>query len=193
MKILLASQSLSRKKLLSQAGLQFEIFAPCLDEEAFLQKSRLSPKKICLALARLKGEKAQSRYPNHAVIAADQLAFLGRSAFGKARTEKKAINTLSALQGKTHHLIHGLYMRKGKEVFSHATVNKMTMRPLSRSQIENYVQKDRPLKSAGAYLLERAGIGLFENIKTDDFSSIIGLPLTVVLTRLIQWGLKWPV
>lgn len=196
MRILLASGSPSRRKLLLQAGLPHETFTPDIAEDAFLKQTRLPPRDICLTLARMKAEKAKTSAKNAGgavLIACDQLAFLKNKPFGKARTKARAVQNLTELQGKTHQLIHGLYMSFRDKSFSHVSVNKMSMRPLSRRQIEDYTERDRPLFSAGSYLAESAGIGLFEKIETEDFYSIIGLPLTTIFNQLILWGFKWPV
>lgn len=192
MEVLLASQSPSRKKLLNQAGIPHKTFSPSIEEEEFLKQTKLPPQEICLNLARKKGEKAKKHHPDRVIIACDQLVFLKDEAFGKAHTEKKAMENLMKLQGQTHELMHGLYMSYKKQSFSHVSINKMTMRPLSFKQIQYYVLQDQPLKSAGSYLVDRLGLGLFEKIETPDFSSIIGLPVTVVLNQLICWGFAWP-
>ena len=178
-----------------QAGVPHETFAPDIAEDAFLKKTKLPPREICLTLARMKAEKARKTVKPESdvvVIACDQLAFLKEKAFGKAQTKFKAVQALKELQGKTHLLIHGLYMSFGEKTFSHVSVNKMSMRPLSARQIEDYAERDRPLQSAGSYLVESAGIKLFEKIEAEDFYSIIGLPLTVVFNQLISWGFEQP-
>ena len=191
MKILLASQSPSRKKLLKQAGIPFQTFIPAVKERDFLKVSKLPPQEICLSLARLKAEKAKAHYPERVIIACDQLAFFKGKHFGKAHSKKKAIENLMTLQGQTHELIHGLYMSYKERTFTHVCINKMSVRPLTPEQIQHYVLKDLPLKSAGSYLVDGLGLGLFEKIETMDFSSIIGLPVTVVMNQLIQWGFSW--
>ena len=191
MEILLASGSLSRKTLLKQAGIPYETFTPSVEESTFLKQTKLPAEKICLTLARMKCEKAKKHYPQKVIIACDQLVFLKGESFGKAHTEQKAIENLMKLQGQTHELIHGLYMSYREQIFSHVCINKMSMRPLTLNQIQHYVLKDRPLKSAGSYLIDGLGLGLFEKIDTTDFSSIIGLPVTVVMNQLIRWGFSW--
>ena len=191
MEILLASGSPSRKKLLKQAGIPYETFTPSVEETTFLKQTKLPQEQICLTLAQMKAEKAKKHYPQKVIIACDQLTFLKGEAFGKAHTEQKAIENLMKLQGQTHELVHGLYMIYQEKTFSHISINKMSMRPLTLKQIERYVLKDRPLKSAGSYLIDGLGLGLFETIKTKDFSSIIGLPVTVVVNQLIRWGFCW--
>lgn len=191
MRVLLASSSPSRSLLLKQVRIEHNVFAPQLPEEDFLKNTQLAPKDICLELARQKGEKGEQHSPESAVIACDQLVFLKGKVFPKAHTKEKAIEHLNQLQGQRHELIHGLYMSFHGQKFSQAFVNTMSMRPLSQNQITNYVLKDKPLKSAGSYLVDSLGLGLFEKIESPDFSSIIGLPVTVVLNQLIKWGFRF--
>lgn len=193
MEILLASESPSRKKLLTQAGIPHRVFVPSVEESVFLEETKLPTQEICLSLAQMKAQKAAKGCPRDTVIiACDQLAFLKGEFFGKAHTQKKAIENLKKLQGQTHELIHGLYMIFGKDNFSYVSINKMSMRPLTQEQIRDYVIRENPLKSAGSYLVDGLGIGLFEKIESPDFFSIMGLPLTVVISQLIRWGFSWP-
>ena len=191
MKVLLASSSPSRRQLLKQAGVAHDTFDPNIPEADFLKTTQLAPKDICLELARQKGEKGEKHSPESAVIACDQLAFLNGSVFAKAHTTEKAIEHLSRLQGQRHELIHGLYMSFRGQILCQAFINKMSMRPLSQNQIKHYVLKDKPLKSAGSYLVDSLGLGLFQKIESEDFSSIIGLPVTAVLNQLIKWGFRF--
>ena len=188
MKIVLASGSVGRRLLLKKTGIPFEILAPDIDEEACFKEIKNPTESVCLHIAQKKGEKALSQRPEAVIIAADNMAFFEGRFYGKAHREKKAVQTLSLFQGKTHRLINGLYMQYGNKTFSRLTVNKMCMRPLTPRQIETYVQKDRPLKSAGCYYIDQKGLGLFEKIESEDFSSIIGLPIMAVTSCLIKWG-----
>ena len=186
MKIILASQSLRRKKLLSQTGIVFEVFSPNIPEEQFI--SSKNPEISCLHIARQKALKARSLYKTDIIIACDQMAYCDGRLFGKAQTIKKAIENLIQFQGKTHSLLTGLYMLWENQTFSHLCKNQMTMRALSPKQIKNYVLKEKPLESAGSYHIESQGINLFEKIETEDFHSIEGLPLIQVINQLIRWG-----
>ena len=190
MDIILASQSPSRKALLDQIGIQFECVPSGVDESS-VENSKGSPDEICLKLAIMKAEAVQKLHHGKVIIASDQLAFLGLKPYGKAYTISQAQKNLESLQGKTHHLINGLCMIYGEKNYTHISTNNMTMRTLSPSQIANYIKRDQPIESSGSYKIEKTGIGLFEKIESDDFSSILGLPLTVVVNQLIQWGYKF--
>ena len=188
MKIVLASQSPGRKLLLKQTGLPFEIVVPSIDEAACFKEITSPDESICLHIARKKAEKVFMQRPEAAIIAADQMAFFDGKFYGKAHSAEKAIQTLSLFQGKTHQLINGLYMRYEDQSFSRTTINKMSLRPLSLAQIKTYVKRDQPLHSAGCYYIDQTGYSLFEKIESEDFSSIIGLPLMAVVNQLIKWG-----
>lgn len=188
MKIILASQSPNRKKLLSKAGFIFEIFEPNIEEKQFIIKGQA--KSSCINVAKQKALKAQTVYKNDILIACDQMAYLNNELFGKAHSVEKAIQCLTKLQGQTHSLLTGLYMLWGEKSYSYLCESKMTMRKLSKKQITNYILKERPLKSAGSYHIESQGIQLFEKIETEDFNAIEGLPLIQVINQLSKWG--WP-
>ena len=188
MKVILASQSKGRKFLLKKMGIPFQTVIPAIDEEAFLKEKSLTPQALCLKIAQAKGEKVAKNHPEALIIASDQLAHFENQFYGKAHTKEKAIKTLLQLQGKTHSLINGLYMKYKHQIFCHSSVNEMSLRPLSLKQITNYVNQEQPLKSAGCYHIDQMGLGLFEKIKSEDFSSIIGLPIMTVINQLIEWG-----
>ncbi len=189
MNIILASQSPNRQNLLNQAGVKFQIFIPDIQEEKYLNK-KSKPQDICLKIAQAKALKAYESHSENIIIASDQLAYLNGKFYGKALSTEKACQTLLELQGKTHDLITSLYMCYKEKSFSHVSINKMSMRSLNLQQIKKYVSIDKPLNCAGSYHIESLGIGLFKKIKTDDFNSIIGLPLTIVINQLILW--KYP-
>ena len=186
MKIILASQSPSRKRLLAQAGFVFTSFAPNIDEELFLNHKK--PENSCIEIARQKALKAQTLYEKEIIIACDQMVLHEGQLFGKAHTTKKAIETLIQLQGKTHYLLSGLCMLWGQKSFSRLIKSRLSMRHLSLKQIKNYVLSEKPLKSAGSYHIESKGIQLFEKIQTEDFYSIEGLPLISVIQQLSRWN-----
>ena len=186
MNIILASQSPNRKKLLLKAGIEFEIFDSKIEEEKFLKPKQ--PAQTCSHLAKLKALKAQESFPKNVIIGCDQMAYFKGKLFGKALTERQAIDNLVRLQGKTHKLFTAVCMLWGRKSFLHVSESLLTMRRLSPSQIKEYILKDQPLKAAGSYHVESFGITLFEKIKTEDFNSIEGLPLIQVINQLIKWG-----
>lgn len=187
MKILLASQSPSRKKLLKKIGLIFKTFSPNIEEHKFIDSK--NPKISSLKVAQQKALKAQSLYKTACIIACDQIAYIDQTICYKAHTQKKAKFYLNLLQGRTHTLFTGLYMLYGKKSYSYVCESQLRMRKLSEQQIQNYILKDQALYSAGSYHIESQGLQLFEHIKTEDFNAIEGLPLIKTINQLVAWGL----
>ena len=188
MKIILASQSPNRKRLLKKAGFVFEVFEPNIEEKQYIVSQK--PKISCLNIAKQKALKAQAVYKKEIIIACDQMVYWNGEIFGKAHSVEKARECLNKLQGQTHTLFTGLFMFWEEKEYSYLCESKMTMRKLSDTQIQNYISNEKPLKCAGSYHIESEGIQLFEKIETEDFNAIEGLPLIQVINQLSRWG--WP-
>ncbi len=62
-------------------------------------------------------------------------------------------------------------------------------RRLNEDQLQRYVQVDAPIGCAGAFKIEAAGIALFESVRSDDPSALIGLPLIALVSILAEYGL----
>lgn len=182
MNIILASSSKSRKKLLHSLKIPFEVIPHQVDEKPF-QKRILNPRSLCRILARAKVESVNKK--NFWVIGADQMAFLDGQMFGKPKTKAKAFEMLSTLQGKTHELVTALCLqRPNGSYFEDLIINRMTMKPLTKKQIEFYLEKEIPYHCAGSYTIEGLGISLFEKVETSDFNAIIGLPLISLCSQI---------
>ena len=193
-KIILASGSASRKQQMIYLGLDFTVKVPGIDEDFYKKKigSKYSVQKICQEIARAKVEKVAKKHPYSLVLGGDQMAVLGSRIFDKPLTADRAVQSLIALQGKTHRLLASLHICYQEKVFSYLEINKMTMRALTKSQIKKYVKMAKPLDCAGSYALERYGIALFEKIETKDQSAVIGFPLIALINQLVKWNIPLP-
>lgn len=188
-KLLLASTSPYRRELLEKLGLPMKTQAPICDEDAFKQQI-LDPVKLATTLA---FEKAKSlATAQNIVIGGDQLVALGSQIFGKPHTFAKACEQLAQMSGKTHDLITAVCVFNKEKPYPILNITRLKMRTLTTEQIENYVRRDQPLDSAGAYKIEKSGLTLFEKIECEDFSAIQGLPLLALTTLLSQWGFSIP-
>ena len=186
MKIILASSSPSRKRILEKTALDFEIFKPEIDEKALIDKKK--PLDSCLKIARKKALKARLTHKKACIIACDQMVLFKGKLYGKAKTKKRAIETLNLLQGKTHTLVSALVMIYGEKKMEKIYKHEMSMRKLTKKEIETYVLSEKPLNSAGSYYIEGEGIKLFKEIKTHDFNAIEGLPVIEVMNQLKKWS-----
>lgn len=185
--LILATQSRYKSELMSRLGIEFEIHAAEVDESRHWDEP---PEQMALRLAEQKARKVASFRPDAYVLGADQVAFFDATVLGKPGTRERAIEQLLLLQGRAHTLMSAIALAypDGHVVSSFAKTT-MEMRSLNRSQIEAYVDRDSPLDCAGSYKVEAAGIRLFHRMPGDDYTNIIGLPLTRVVDLLTDAGL----
>ncbi len=185
--LILASQSHARQTLLANAGISFEVVPADIDERAVQKTSGLaSPGDIAALLAREKALAASARQPGKFVVGADQTLALGERLFSKPAGRAQAAEQLRELAGQSHELHSAVAVaRDGKILFADVAVARMTMRRLSESEIDAYLEEagEAVTTSVGAYQLEGLGVHLFERIEGDHFT-ILGLPLLPLLAFL---------
>ena len=178
--LILASQSRARQMLLANAGISFESVPAEIDERAIQQGSDLSaPGDIAALLAREKSLFVSARQSGRYVVGADQTLALGMQLFSKPADRVQAAEQLRALAGRSHELHSAVAVaRDGKILFEKVAVARMTMRRLSETEIDTYLDEAgrAVTSSVGAYQLEGLGVHLFEHIEGDHFT-ILGLPL----------------
>ncbi len=185
MKIILASTSPYRKKLLQQLNLAFTAQAPTVDEAVLKKTAQVSLPDLPLYLAQKKAESIAALFPQDLVIGSDQMGLFQQHPLDKPGTKDKAISQLQKLQGHTHQLLTALCVIHNGKIHSHVDVTELTMRTLSSSQIKNYVDLENPVDCAGSYKIEGLGVALFEKVQTKDPSAIVGLPL-MALTKILE-------
>ena len=185
--LILASQSRARQMLLANAGIPFDAIPADIDERAAQKNSGLSaPGEIAGLLAREKARFVSAQNPERYVVGADQTLAHGTRLFSKPAGRAQAADQVRLLAGGTHELHAAIAVaRDGKVVFADVSVARMTMRHLSESEIEAYLDQagEAVTTSVGAYQLEGLGVHLFERIVGDHFT-ILGLPLLRLLAFL---------
>ena len=187
--IILASTSPYRRELLEKLGLQFETQKPICDEDEY-KRTIHDPIQLASTLAEVKAMSLA--HGNDCVIGGDQVACLGDEVLGKPGTFEKACNQLMKMQGKTHRMITAICVVHRGHKYPLLDITDITMRSLTREQIENYVRMDNPLDCAGSYKIEKSGMILMENIKCQDFSAIQGIPLIQLVKLLTKLGYNIP-
>lgn len=187
--LILASQSKSRGRLLSAAGVEFETIPADIDEDA-VKSAEPDGFKASRRLAVEKAMKVSALRPEAHVIGADQIMELEGRSFSKPADKAEAREHLKQMRGKTHHLINGAAVVRGGEVlWSVNTAVHVTMRDFSDSFLESYLEKAGPevCRSVGAYYLEELGSQLIDKIEGDYFS-VLGLPMLPLFDFLRSCG-----
>lgn len=188
--LILASTSPWRADLLSRLQIPFTQVDPEVDEQPFKEKG-LTPRELVTELAIVKAKAVQRMHPGALILAGDQVACIDGMILGKPKTEERARGQLAAMSGRTHQLITGTALLNGPTGDVHTTVDvhEMTMRPLTPRQIALYISRESPLDAAGSYYVEGLGVALFESMRGEDFTAIVGLPLTQVVQLFAAAGI----
>ncbi|MBI3384798.1 septum formation protein Maf [Candidatus Gottesmanbacteria bacterium] len=176
MKIILASKSPARKKLLLELGLKFEVVPSEVDEEKFQDKKpSVRVKKIALAKAKAVLEKASKEA---VIIAADTMIYYQGKFIGKPKSLAEAERMLSLLSGSTHFLYTGTCVIKGNRTILDYDKSEVTFRKLMPNEIADCVKDPEVLNHAGAYTIEKTtfGSGFIKKIK-GSYSNVLGLPV----------------
>lgn len=189
--LVLASGSATRRALLEAAGVDFEVRAAHVDEDAlrdqlFAADTCVSHESVALALAQEKAKAVSAEQPDALVIGADQVLSFEGHLFEKPKTVNEARNQLLSLRGKTHALHSSVALAQGGAVLWHDTETAvLTLRDFSEAALDTYLARvgDVVLTSVGAYQIEGPAIQLFEDID-GDHTTILGLPLLPLLAEL---------
>ena len=186
-RIILASSSEFRKSLLQRLNIPFTCFSPEIDE------SRLEAETATEYVCRLSREKAQTvaRANSDAiVIGSDQCAVLNDEILGKPGTHANALQQLRNAQGRTVAFHTGLCVLYRPENFSEIDdiVFEVDFRQLSDTQLEHYLRVEEPYQCAGSFKSEGYGISLFQRLRGDDPTALIGLPLIRLVQMLEKLG-----
>tara|TARA_Y100000590_G_scaffold226550_1_gene255893 strand:+ start:978 stop:1565 length:588 start_codon:yes stop_codon:yes gene_type:complete len=181
-KIILASKSEVREKILKQNGIDCEVLPSSVDEDQIkesLLKENATPEIISKNLAELKANKISAKKPEKYVLGADSVIDLDGELISKPTTRNEAFNILIKLNGKKHQLISSVCISKnGVMIWNFTDASKLTMKKLNSAEIKSYLEKirDKELYAYGVYQIEANGRDLFSKIEGDE-NTIMGLPV----------------
>lgn len=190
-RLILASKSLARRAILTDAGVDFTVQVADVDEDAV--KATHDPADaagLAIELARVKALAVSRQDPDAWVLGADQTLAFDGGLVSKAGSLAAAGERLMAMRGRVHHLHSGVALaRNGQIVWSGVDTATMRVRAFSDSFLEAYLAAEGEglLACVGSYRLEGMGSQLFEAVEGDYFT-VLGLPLWPVLAELRRTG-----
>ena len=181
-KIILASKSKVRKKILEKNNIFCKVEPSNVDEDS-VKKSLLnenaSPELISKNLAELKANKISSKNFDQVVLGADSVIDLGGELISKPTNRNEAMLILKKLNGKEHYLISSVCLSKnGSMIWNYTDKAKLKMKNFSEQELKEYLSKisDEALYAYNVYQIESEGRNLFLDIDGDE-NTIMGLPV----------------
>ena len=182
LKIILASKSRVRKKILDENNILNEVKPSNIDEDIVklsLLKEKASPEIISKNLAELKANKVSSKHVDDLVLGADSVIDLDGELISKPKDRKEALEILKKLNGKEHHLISSVCISKnGSMVWNYTDKALLTMKKMTEEELKKYLLKisDEALYAYNVYQIEGEGRDLFSSIDGNE-NTIMGLPI----------------
>ena len=189
MKIILASKSGVRKKILNDHNIDCEVIVSNVDEDevkSSLLAEGADPLTISKNLAEIKSIKVSSKNYDKIVIGADSVISLENELINKPRSRNEAFEILKKLNGSKHYLISSVCISKnGSMIWNHTDSSELKMKKLPDKKLLEYLDKIKTetLLAYGVYQVEAEGLKLFEYIK-GDHNSIMGLPIKDILNYI---------
>ena len=182
MKIILASKSKVRKKILDDNKIYTTVIPSNVDEDEAkesLLNEGATPKLISKNLAEMKANKVSIKNPDILVLGADSVIDLDGSLISKPKSRDEALSILKRLNGSKHQLISSVCISKnGSMIWNYTDASSLTMKDLNLDEIKSYLSKikDKVLYAYGVYQIEADGRSLFAKIEGDE-DTIMGLPV----------------
>ena len=191
MKIILASKSGVRKKILEKNNIEHVVIPSSVDEDQIkdsLLAAGANPMLISKNLAELKSIKVSNKHQDQLVLGADSVISLNGELINKPNTREQGLEILKKLNGSVHYLITSVCLSKnGAMIWNFTDQSELKMKTLSDEQLNNYLKKIKTevLLAYGVYQIEAGGLELFDSIKGNR-DSIMGLPIKQVIDYIKQ-------
>ena len=184
-KLILASKSKVRKKILDENNIFSQVEPSNVDEDSIkdsLLKQKSSPELISKNLAEIKANKVSQKNKEILVLGADSVIDLDGELISKPENREQAMKILNKLNGKKHNLISSVCISKnGSMIWNHTDKATLTMKNFSENELIKYLSKipDEKLFAYNVYQIEGEGKNLFLNIEGDE-NTIMGLPINKI-------------
>ncbi|NQT22150.1 MAG: septum formation protein Maf [Candidatus Omnitrophica bacterium] len=182
-KIILASRSKARQKLLRQIGLKFEVSISRVKEKRAFKKSCSS---LVMENALKKARDVAQRYKKGIVVSADTVVLVGKKIIGKPKNLKDAFNALKALSKKPQWVYSGIAVIDidNKKTYTDYEKTKVYMYRLNDKQIKDYFKRTSPLDKAGSFDIQGRGAIFIDRVE-GCYYNVVGLPLAK-LARILE-------
>jgi len=183
-RLVLASASPRRIQMMREAGYQFEVLAPDVEEA---HDPALSCDALTIENARLKASTVAQARPDAIILAADTLVYVDGEPLAKPADLAEGRAMLRRLSGRTHQVCTGVAIADGGRMDTFAVVTNVTFKSLSEAIIGAYHAVVPVLDKAGGYAVQDRGELIVEQVD-GSLTNVIGLPMDEVRAALAGWG-----
>lgn len=189
-RLVLASGSRYRAELLARLGLDFQSYAPQVDETAAHGEA---PAHLARRLALSKARALAQTYPDAWIIGSDQVAACAGELLGKPGQSGHAATQLRRASGRTVDFHTGLcLLGPDGSLREHIDLTQVRFRQLRDAEIRSYLEREPALDCAGSFKVEGLGISLFDSVDSHDPTALVGLPLIALCRMLREAGFRIP-
>ncbi len=187
MKIILASESPSRRRALNMIGIAYETCPSRIDEKAIRDED---PGRLTQKLGEAKARQTAKQFPEAIIVAGDAVAAKGKKIFEKPRDKGEAEEFLKQLSGSEFHFITSLAVLHSQTGRMLSTVETLTInfRPLAQAEIRRYITRYDVLSYAGAF--EDDAVHLFAERIGGSYNVGTALPVSRLLLFLREFGIE---
>jgi septum formation protein len=187
-KVILASGSEARKKLLENIKLDFEIVKS--DYEEFMDPE-LPAEELAVKLALGKAQDVATHSENAVIVAADSFVILEGKYLGKPHSEEEARSMLKNISGKKQQFVTGMAVidTETGETFTDYELSTIWISEISDAEIEDYIATNEPFSKAGGYAIQEIGSVFIEKVE-GSYTGIVGLPINKLYKILRKLGVR---
>ncbi|NIP81840.1 MAG: septum formation inhibitor Maf [Gemmatimonadetes bacterium] len=186
-RLVLASTSPRRRRLLEQLGLRFDVVPATVDEAALPGEEAVAHVE---RLALHKARAVAAERPDAVVIGGDTVVVLDGEILTKPVDPEDAVATLMRLSGREHRVETGVAVVAPHRAVVAVVGADVRFRAFGHSEAEDYAATGEPLDKAGAYGIQGKGAVLVDSIRGDYFA-VMGLPLVAVVRLLREVGIRY--
>ncbi|MDA3021118.1 MAG: Maf family protein [Actinomycetota bacterium] len=192
-RLVLASASPARKRVLLDAGISPIIEVSAVDEDALThQLGAISPIDLALALAKAKADDVAPKFAGTpaVIVGCDSIFELAEVGYGKPLTAQVAIERITAMSGRTGLLHTGHWVIFGDLAAGATATTVINFGHMAAAEIEAYVATGEPLNVAGAFTLDGRSAPFIDGIDGDP-SNVLGISMPTLRRLLRDLGITW--
>lgn len=191
MRLILASASPSRLRLLRAAGMNPEVVVSGVDEDRLLaQMPEATPEEVAIVLAQAKARDVARQYPGRLVLGADSVLDVDGRSLGKPLTPEVAVQRWQDIRGRSADLITGHCLIHPAGEVTAAARTRVHFADPDDDEIDAYVATGEPLQVAGGFTLDGYGSAFVSGVDGDP-ANVIGLGIPLLRTMVREVGLRW--